>query len=273
MSKIVPSIPRVFEGRFPAGYANDVDGWNFPRERIERERGRLLTMDIDFGNDCSLNCPHCFRKSGNLDRSGEMSYEETLDVVRQGKELGLESVKFLGAGEPFEDSRLFDFLEYLKSLEIRSLIFTKGHVLGDDQLARKYFGHKGFLRSEDLVRKLAETGTRVLLGFRHFDTEKEDRSVGNVHGYSLKRNRALELLADAGFNRHNPTHLCLATNPVTRSNLDEVFDIYTWARERNLYPIVTPPMVSGRCSRRDYREAITPTPERHRATRSPVASM
>ena len=261
MSRIVPGIPGMFEGKFPASYANDVDGWNFPRETIQRERGRLLTMDIDFGNDCSLNCPHCFRRSGNIDKSSELSYEETLDVIMQGKELGLEAVKFLGAGEPFEDERLLDFLEYLKSLEIKPLIFTKGHVIGDDALARKYFGHMGVSGSEELVRKLAETGARILLGFRHFDTEKEDMSVGNVQGYSLKRNRALELLADAGFNRHSPTHLCLATNPVTRSNLDEVFEIYTWARERNLYPIVTPAMVSGRCSRKGYRDAITPAPE------------
>ncbi len=261
MSKIIPDIPPVYSGKFPADYANEVDGWNFKRERIENEKGRLLTMDIDFGSDCTLNCPHCFRRSENLDKGDALSYEETIDVVRQGKELGLESLKFLGAGEPPEDPRLLDFLEDLNSMDVRSLIFMKGHVIGDDGLARRYFGHKGISSGLDLANRLAEFNARVLLGFRHFDTELEDRYVGNVDGYALKRNRALELLVEAGFNKHNPTHICLSTIPVTKSNLDEVFEIYKWARERNLYPLVTPPMVSGRCSRKKYRKGITPSPE------------
>jgi MoaA/NifB/PqqE/SkfB family radical SAM enzyme len=261
MSRIIPDIPQVYDGKFPADYVNDVDGWNFPRERVEAEKGKMLTMDIDFGNDCSLRCPHCFRRSPNLDRGMELSYEETTDLIREGKELGLETVKFLGAGEPFEDPRLLDFLEFLNSENIKPLIFTKGHVTGDDRLAVKYHGEKGISSGTDLAKRIAELNARILLGLRHFDTEKEDRYVGNVPGYSLKRNRALELYVNAGLNEHNPTHLGISTIPVTKENLGEVFEIYKWARERNFYPIATPPMVGGRCSKESYLELITPSPE------------
>lgn len=65
-------------------------------------------------------------------------------------------------------------------------------------------------------------------------------------GYSEKRNRAMEILANAGFNQHNPTHLGLITNPVVKNTIDDVFDVYTFGKERNMYVCVAPTMVSGR---------------------------
>jgi MoaA/NifB/PqqE/SkfB family radical SAM enzyme len=68
-------------------------------------------------------------------------------------------------------------------------------------------------------------------------------------------------LVKADFNKFNPTHLCLAINPVTKENYDEAFEIYKWARVRNLYPIVCPTMISGRCARTGAWRKITPTSE------------
>jgi len=69
----------------------------------------------------------------------------------------------------------------------------------------------------------------------------------------------LELLAKAGFNKHNPTHLCLAANPITNDNYNEIFEIYKWGRVRNLYVIVCPTMVSGRCAKVWAWHKITPS--------------
>ena len=86
--------------------------------------------------------------------------------------------------------------------------------------------------------------------------------VGNIEGYTIKRNRALELLAKAGFNKHKPTHLCLAANPITNENYDEILEIYKWGRVRNLYVIVCPTMVSGRCAKEWAWHKITPSTEK-----------
>lgn len=256
-----PKVPVVFRGKFPENFVNDVDGWSFSKEKLERNKGRILTLDIDLGNLCSLNCPHCFRRNGHLGslHLREMNQERVLDVVKQAKKLGLESVKFLGAGEPFENYRFLKFLRDLKKMDVKPLIFTKGHVIGDDSLARKYFGQEGIENSWQLVEALKELGARIMLGFNSFDSRKQNRMVGGIRGYTLKRNRALEMLANAGFNRKNPTHLCLAANPVTRYNYKDVFEIYKWGRVRNIYVVVCPTMVSGRAASEEFWRGITPS--------------
>jgi len=260
---VIPKVPVVFKGKFPKSFVNDLEGWSFSREKLEKNKGKLLTLDIDFGSVCTLNCPHCFRRNGHLDKIGakEMSYDEIVWVVREAKKIGLETIKFLGAGEPFESPNFLDFLEELKKMEIKSLIFTKGHVIGDDKLAKKYFGHKGIRNSKQLVNKLKELKVSIFLGFNSFDIDRQDEMVGGVKGYALKRNKALELLAKAGFNKTNPTRLCLAINPVTKDNYDEIFEMYKWARVRNIHTIVTPTMVAGRASDPEFQKKITPSRE------------
>jgi MoaA/NifB/PqqE/SkfB family radical SAM enzyme len=152
-------------------------------------------------------------------------------------------------------------------LNVTPSIFTKGHVIGSDTLVKKLYSGYGISTGEELVRELKQVEASILLGFNSFDTEIQDRMVGSMNpkaklrNYTEIRNRALELLVEAGFNKFNPTHLCLAVNPVTKENYSEVLAIYKWARVRNLYPIVCPTMISGRCAREDVWKRITPTGE------------
>lgn len=254
------NIPVVCSDKFPANLVNDVNGWAFSSQEMKENKGKLLTLDIDFGNYCSLNCPHCFRRDNKVDLggSGLMGFDDILRIVQEGKKLGLRSVKFLGAGEPFEDIRFLEFLQELKRLDIIPAIFTKGHVIGDDNLAARYNHHYGVRSGEELVEKLDEVNASILVGFNSFDATIQDKMVGNRKGYTAKRNRALELLAQAGFNQHNPTRLCIAANPITHSNYDELLAIYKWGRLRGMYVVICPTMVSGRCSRN--WQAITPSP-------------
>jgi uncharacterized radical SAM superfamily Fe-S cluster-containing enzyme len=146
--KIYPNVPIVYKNKFPKNYINQVAWWgSFDREKLQINKGKILSLDIDFGVRCSLNCPHCFRRNSNVDKLEKtmMNYQETLNIVKEAKKLGLETIKFLGAGEPFENEEFLNFLTDLKKLGIHSSIFTKGHVLGDDGLAKKYFGHQGAL--------------------------------------------------------------------------------------------------------------------------------
>lgn len=248
------NIPMVYTDKFPADFRDGVDGWNFTPEHLDEHSGKILTLDIDFGNVCALNCSHCFRRDGVLDKNSDvpLSYEELTTVIIESKKLGLRSVKFLGAGEPFQERDLLLFLKFLKENDIIPLIFTKGHVIGDDILARAYHGHTGIKNGRDLVEKLKEYDARILLGFRSFDHEKEDRMIGVSH-YTEKRNRALKLLVEAGFNKHNPTHISLIPTPVTKDNVDEAFEIYKYARRRNIGVVIAPSMVSGRSSDEEQR--------------------
>jgi len=92
-----------------------------------------------------------------------------------------------------------------------------------------------------------------VLEFNGFKDETQLKAVGrngqndNGEKFITVRNRALSLLVKYGFNDENlkGTRLALATNPVTKQNIDEIFTLYTWARERNIYCVVTPSMMSG----------------------------
>jgi MoaA/NifB/PqqE/SkfB family radical SAM enzyme len=258
--KIYPNVPVVFQDSFPANFVNAVAGWGFTKEELEENRGKLLTLDIDFGNYCSLNCPHCFRRNNRVDIQSKklMNYDDVLDVVKQGKKLGLRAVKFLGAGEPFEEKRLLEFLHALKELNVTPVIFTKGRVIGDDSLVKKYHSDFGVSTGEELVAELNKTNTSILLGFNSFDPELQDKMVGNVKGYTLTRNRALELLVEGGLTKSNPTRLCFAAVPITKESEGDLFEIYQWARMRNIYPVMCPPMVSGRCGETNWQQFLPP---------------
>lgn len=262
--KIYPKVPIVYKGRFSSNFVNDVNGWAFTKKEMQKNLGKLLTLDIDFGNFCTLNCPHCFRRSNNVDVGDNkiMNYDDIVNLVREGKKLGLKSVKFLGAGEPFQNKRFLEFLRELKRLDITPLIFTKGHVIGDDGEVKKWYSHYGINTGEELVEELKKVDASILLGFNSFDVETQEKMVGGIKGYVLKRNRALKLLVDAGFNKHNPTKLCLAANPITNDNYDDILEIYKWGRVRNMYIIVCPTMVSGRCTKESDWSKITPSFDR-----------
>ena len=256
--RVIPDVAVRFS-TFPAGYVNDINGWAFDRQTIVDNKGKLLTLDVDFGSYCSLNCPACFRKNNSIDDvKHELKYDDLVDVILQAKKLGLRSVKFLGAGDPFENNGFLRFLRFLREQEVIPLIFTKGHVIGDDNLVRRYFGEYGIVTGEKLVEALDECNASIMLGFNSFDDIVQGKMVGRNPIYIHTRNRALELLVEQRFNAGNPTRLALAVNPITIWNIDEAFEIYCWARLRNLYAIVTPSMISGRAKDRTWA-AITPS--------------
>jgi MoaA/NifB/PqqE/SkfB family radical SAM enzyme len=259
--RVIPDIPLKYT-RFPDNYVNDINGWAFDKETIINNKGKLLTLDIDYGSYCSLNCPACFRKKNSIDDvKHELQFDNLVDVILQAKKLGLRSVKFLGAGDPFENFGFMKFLRFLKEQDVIPLIFTKGHVIGDDNLVFKYFGEYGIYTGVELVKELNRCNVSIMLGFNSFDDEIQAKMVGRKADYIHVRNKALQLLVAEGFNDCNPTRLALAINPVTIWNIDETFEMYQWGRLRNLYCIVTPSMIAGRAKDKTWA-SITPSEEK-----------
>lgn len=237
---------------------NNVVGWGLPREKLHSRLPdgtyKLLTLDVDFGTKCSLHCPHCFKANFNQSETeGQpLSFDELKEIIRQAKMLGLESVKILGAGEPFESDVFLEFIRFNSDLDIHTCIFTKGHVLGSDALTEKYNSKYGIVRSADLARELFGLKTSLLLGFNSFHESRQlafcgiEKSSG--FDYFLYRKNALDLLIETGFNvcrMGEETRLALICSPYKLSNIDEVFDIYKWGKMRNIYVAICPSTVSG----------------------------
>lgn len=247
--KNLNQIPVMFATHFPKNFVNDLNGWNFTQKELKDNKGKILTLDIDLGNSCSLKCPHCFRRTAVLDKvERKMTFEETQTLILEAKKLGLRSVKFLGAGEPFENIRFIEFLRFLKSQDVIPVIFTKGHVIGDNKLAARYNHDYNINSGSELVEELNRVNASIILGFNSFNTETQEKMIGGVSGYVEKRNLAIIRLIEGGLNKTNPTRLCIGSNPVTFENYDEIFNIYQWGRERNIYVIATPTMVGGKAS-------------------------
>ena len=257
----LPDIPDIAVKYtvFPPGYVNDVRGWSFEKAMVVGNAGRLLTLDIDFGAKCSLNCPFCFRRGSSVDEQRrELRFRDLVGIVLQARALGLRTVKFLGAGEPLENPSILEFLQFLKSLDIIPVIFTKTGVIGDDARVRRLFSYKGIHTGEELAGELDDCGASMVVGFNSFKDEVQQAMCGDGARVLARRNRTLEILSRAGFNDPNPTRLALGVNPVTKSNYDEALEIYKWARLRNIYAIVTPTMISGR-AKNEVWKSITPS--------------
>ena len=68
-------------------------------------------------------------------------------------------------------------------------------------------------------------------------------------------------LSVSGFNDSNPSRLCLSNAPITQTTYKEAFDIYAFARNRNIYPIVALSMVSGKQFSKQFIKEVDITTE------------
>jgi len=97
---------------------NNVQGWGISRDKLHSKlfngAYKLQTLDIDFGTKCSLHCPHCFKSEFNQTetKGNALTFDETKEIILQAKELGLESIKILGAGDPLENEDFLDFIKF-----------------------------------------------------------------------------------------------------------------------------------------------------------------
>lgn len=256
-----PNVSK-FEKELPQGYRLGVDGWGFPQEKLEEklEDGtrKLLTLDVSISPDgfvkkvnsgsedlqelvkknykdiCTSNCKYCFERDGPV-TNYVLSWDENKKILEEAKDLGLESVKFLGPGELIANPDLFKILDYFQDKGIKIGIFTHGHILENDKLAMKYQG----MDTKQLAKKLASYDVVRML----------------IH---YTANKAVELFAKEGLNK-DPScqRMSLQTNPVTAYNIDEIFDYFKWGTERNIPVCVTPTMVSG-AGRKFVKQAQEP---------------
>lgn len=266
LTKELPLIFKKKKGKiFSDGYVNDVRWWgNIPREELHSllpdGTAKILTMDVDIGDVCSLNCPHCFRRDPRFDitKKNVLTHEEIVSYIKDAKKLGLKQIKILGRGEPFENPRFLEFLTEMTDLDIGVSIFTKGHVLGSDEFAKRYNYEKYKIDTGwKLIKRIRELKVSILLGFNSFDRKMQEQFVGvdkypassSLKNYVAFRDKALINLVKAGFNKYEKgkaTRLAMIAAPIKPENVDEIFDLYTWARPRNIYMLSCPTTISGK---------------------------
>ncbi len=270
---------------FQTSFQNYIKGWNETNEIIQdaESNHRLLYLNMDFGDGCTLRCPHCFTHEGAIDARGRtpLPFERLKDAILEAKTLGLKCVRILGRGEPTqwvynphrkavgnipaEGEDVIDFVKFLHANNIIPLIFTRGQILGDDaKIAWAFNGAHGVRNGENLVRLLYENGVSLFIGLSSIFPEINNEMVGlpdsSRFNYDSACRRSLMLAATAGFNKSNPTRLAVEM-PITNLNIVEMAVRYILFQMLNISPCTNVYMVAGRAMTYGLGEITDPPQE------------
>ncbi len=205
-------------------------GLNLTNERLQKaeQENKMLLIDIETSNKCNLNCQYCFRDVYGTKEAleKELPLAKRLELIKQSRDLGCETIKITGAGEPFADKDIWPMIEYANSLGMWVMIFTNGSLI-----------------TENIAEKLLNMDVSLIVKCNSLNEEKEDYMVGKK-GYAKRRNEALQILIDKGFNKTTPTRLGRDL-VITTINKEEVYDSLRWCRKNNIFPIFRPLMPIG----------------------------
>jgi hypothetical protein len=116
-------------------------------------------------------------------------------------------------------------------------------------MGKKYNSQYGIKTGFQLACALRDLKTAVYLNFQSFDEDVSNTRFCGYQTYSDTRDIALKNLTLAGFNAYEenePTRMALINAPFTQNTLKEVFDIYKFANERNMYVVSCPTSLSGK---------------------------
>jgi CheY-like chemotaxis protein len=268
---------------FPSSFQNYICGWN-EQDAVIRDaeaNHRLLYLNMDFGDGCTLRCPHCFTHEGAIDSRGRtpLPFDQLKASILEAKEMGLRCVRILGRGEPtqwiYNPSRsglvprqgedLIDFIRFLHANGIIPLVFSRGQIIGDDaRIDWAFGGAHGVRTGADLVRLLGDSGVSLFLGMSSIFPEINNEMVGIPsaarYDYDVLCRRALSLAVKAGLNQGHPTRLAVEM-PITNLNIMEMGVRYVLFQMLNISPCTNVYMVAGRAMTYGLGEITDPAQE------------
>src|SRR3989338_271046 len=207
-----------------------IKGLNINNQQLNEaeKNNKMLLIDIETSNICNLNCQYCFRDvyGGHIALKQELPLEKRLELIRQAKSIGCETIKITGAGEPFADKNIWPMIELSNQLGMWVLIFTNGSLI-----------------TKEVAERLYKMNVSLIVKANSFDEQKEDKMVGRK-GYAKIRNNVFDILFEMGFNKTIPTRL--GRDLVIASiNKEEVYDSLRWCRKNNVFPLFRPLMPIG----------------------------
>jgi MoaA/NifB/PqqE/SkfB family radical SAM enzyme len=217
-------------------------GWRLSeddREEYLKEK-KLGMIYAGTSSICDLGCIYCQTKSGKP-LPGETNITERLDILDQAKALGCKLVHIAGAGEPTIDPLFWKQVKHIHNLGMIPVIFTHGmHI------------------DEKAAQKLWDYNASVIIKIHSREEELQD-FFASRKGYTKRRDKGLQILIDAGFNKCNPTRLGIDFL-ITRKNLDEVDSVFIWARENNIFTEIKPILSLNRGANDYVKKYLDVTP-------------
>jgi len=243
------SIPEEFD-IIKTGHGYTMKGWDFNTTEIRDalKGDRMLNPAFELAsNSCPWDCGFCFTEDPNNPEglkkalANEMTLDERLHLIDQARELGTRTINIVGAGEPTIDPSFWQLLEHTSAKGITPIVYTEGAL----RLTNPLF-----------AKRLYDLGATVVLKVNSLENEDYQNHVVNSGERKLKpikmnyfheRNKALEVLLNTGFARHDPTRLAFDTI-ICRENYEEIPRIHQYARDKNIFVLFVNYLPSGRSS-------------------------
>ena len=185
----------------------------------------LLSIELEFTRKCNLKCIYCYTDAGKA-ADNELNLDEIKSIVVQAKALGAKKIILLGGGEPLIYNNLTDIIEFINSSGLEQVIFTNGTLI-----------------NEKIAGILRKNRVSVIVKHNSFKSDVQDTLAGKKGTY-WQIKRGLDILRKAGY-PNGKSSLGIQT-VICRQNIDEIPDIWAWARERNIIPYVEILTLQGR---------------------------
>ncbi len=184
--------------------------------------GRIPTAYLEFTAKCSrCRCAYCDSNTGEAHKN-ELSFEEIKELILKLKERGLKWLFVCGLGEPREQPRFFELLDFLKEHDINLSYYTNGlaYEKGDVQRLKDY-----------------KDNVNILLKMDSFSENVFDEILGRP-GAAKKAYAFANELIESGFvkvNEHNETNLGFSI-VITKLNLETIPDVVRFCKEHGVFP-------------------------------------
>jgi molybdenum cofactor biosynthesis enzyme MoaA len=219
-----------------------LEAWTFTARDIREalQGKRVLCPSIELSNACNLNCPYCYVEHATSLKKREYADQLTVgeleDLVKQLADAGAKTVNIIGAGEPTVDPAFVKIVRLIASLGMRPLVATNGIKVAT---------------SSHTLAAIVETSASVVLKCNSRNSKLQDILVGNK-GYAVLRDKAFELLLNAGLNKTRPTRLAFNSLQM-RANLGEALELHEFCRRNNIALVSGDYMPTGRTRGGQFR--------------------
>ncbi len=195
------------------------------KEALVTNHPLLLSLYLDTA--CNLDCIFCFLNSGKSHRKEQLSLSQYKDLIRQGKELGVKSTLFFGAGEPLMDEKLFPLIEYSNQLGLYSVMFTNASLV-----------------TSEIAKRIKDLDLSVVTSIKSRNPRNLEELTG-IKGSAERIYRGFQYLLDVGLNQTHPTRLGIDIL-ICKQVYDEVPELVRCCIDNNIHPMVESLLWKGR---------------------------
>lgn len=147
---------------------------NLPSHLLQFSSDKKPVVVWNVTRRCNLRCVHCYSHSEDLDYTGELTYDQGVDLLNDLSEFGTPVVLFSG-GEPLIRPDILDLMKYAASTGMRAVISTNGTLI-NEKMARSlkdiglsYVGISldGLQATHDEFRRIPGTYARVMRAIKN----------------------------------------------------------------------------------------------------------